>query len=187
MSQALPEADPSQSRVVQNTQHEAVPCRALPDCSSTSDLWQSLAWLAWQVTFWKYSWHPQLLPWPLVLTLPSALLAQMCVVVEGSGLRTGAAKNNFFFFFFSFLLENVSSQWVLCLLPQAAGVGSRQLWTGMGLAETELAAVSSAVMKCSATEMLVGRQENLLFLCPSVYTYILSITHKTQNFLEARA
>lgn len=24
----------------------------------------------------------------------------MCVVVEGSGLRTGAAKNNFFFFFF---------------------------------------------------------------------------------------
>lgn len=32
----------------------------------------------------------------------------VCVVVEGSELRTGAAKNKHFFF--SFLLENISAQ-----------------------------------------------------------------------------
>lgn len=66
---------------------------------------------------------------------------------------------SFFFLFAGKCFITVSS---LSTSPSSRG-GEQAAVDRDGLAETVLAAVSRAVMKCSATEMLVGRQENVLF------------------------
>lgn len=64
--------------------------------------------------------------------------------------------------FFSFLLENVSAEFSNPF-PQAARLGSQQLWAGMGLAGAVLAGSKGTASMCSASEMPVVGQENFLF------------------------
>lgn len=84
-------------------------------------------------------------------------------------MRTGAAKNKLFFFLFfwkMFQLGEFSNPF-----PQAARVGSRQPGTRMGLAMTALAGFSGAAIKCSATEMPVGGQENFLLMSQCIHLH----------------
>lgn len=81
----------------------------------------------------------------------------MCVVAEGSGLRAGATKNNFFFFF---LFAGKCFITVSSLSTSPSSRGGEQAAADRDGAGRDCV---SAVMKCSATEMLVGRQENVLF------------------------
>lgn len=77
----------------------------------------------------------------------SCVGTNICVVMQWSGLL----KIYIFFLFFSFLLENVSSQWVLFSISQAARVGSRQLWTRMRLEASALVGSGGTAIKYLVT------------------------------------
>lgn len=86
--------------------------------------------------------------------------------------------------FFSFLLDNVSAEFSNPF-PQAARLGSQQLWTGMGLAGVVLAPevllVCAQPLRCQLLDKKI-----FSFNVPVDTSAFLPTAHKTEKFLEAR-